>query len=638
MLLKLMFYVDDPGNGGNSVYAHNLALALAGAGVDIVYVHSPNNPGNGSSDAAAREACGIRHVHLPYDTIADHFQAILDRREPERIMVAERPDLILFSDSVPQSTIGAKDAAAGLGIPSVTVKHLVTADNRWATAPSLRTMVERALDVSRLVVTVSRENRETLSRLFTADPSRLCVVHNSVPERFFTPRSMEARRALRAEWGAGDDTMVVFTTARVLPQKGYDLQVQTMARLKEAGELRNMLFVWAGDVESVCWDEVLVALMASGAAGSVRWLGRRSDIDRCLDAADVFFLPSRGEGMPLSMIEAMAKGVPSIATGISGIPEAMGDTGILLPDPNHEPAAMVSAAAAALTAWRDDPAERARKGAAAAERAATLFRSQRQLRDMIAVLAKALATPEEYASPGLLPIRPDRLFPFVYCFDQAVLGAGYDRSGGRHARRLDCRFPRIPMPSRDEAALIYNTALRVQGTRMLVAGAGCGWTLAHVRAAGGFLDVIDPTLVNPMVKESVVTVLTAIPTGEFQYTATVPDGIKNLLEGKAGQWSLLLLDADAFTVVTRLFLDAVLPHLADDAFILMVGAAHTESAPALARLAETGWNLRVYDTARALAVAWRGDVEPVAHIPDPAVVWDRPAHLAPYFSRAGAMS
>lgn len=638
MLLKLMFYVDDPGNGGNAVYAHNLALALAGVGVDIVYVHSLNSPGNGSSDAAAREACGIRHVHLPYDTIADHFHAVLDRREAERIMVAERPDLVLFSDSVPQSTIGAKNAAAGLGIPAVTVKHLVTPDNRWATVASLRTMVERALDASRLVITVSRENAETLSRLFSVDPSRLCVVHNSVPDRFFTPRSMEARRALRAEWGADDGTMVVFTTARVLPQKGYDLQVQTMARLKEAGELRNMLFVWAGDVESTCWDDVLVALMASGAAGSVRWLGRRGDIDRCLDAADVFFLPSRGEGMPLSMIEAMAKGVPSIATGVSGIPEAMGDTGILLPDPNHDPAAMVSAAAAALMAWRDDPAERARKGAAAAERAAGLFRSHRQMWDMIAVLAKALATPEEYASPGLFPIRPDRLFPYVYCFNQTVLGAGYDRSGGRHARRLDSRLPRIPMPNRDESALIYNTALRVQGKRMLVMGSGCGWTLAHVRAAGGFLDVIDPTLINAVVEESVATVLKAIPTGEFQYTSTAPGGIKNLLEGKAGRWSLLLLDADAFSALTRQCLDAALPHLAEDAFVLMVGAAHAEAASALARLAETGWNLRVYDTARALTVAWRGTVEPVTHIPDPAVVWDRPAHLVPYFSRAGAMS
>lgn len=635
MLLKVMIYVDDPGYGGNAVYAHHLALALANSGIQVVYVHFPYD----SKQIALREKHGIRHADLPYHTIEQHFQAILDRQAPERILTAERPDIVLFSDSVPQSTLAAKDVAAALGIPVISVKHLVLPDNPWARTPSLRALLERSLDVSGVVVTVSQENAETLSRLFTVDRRRLSVIYNSAPARFFSPRSLETRRVLRAQWGAADDTMVVFTTARVLPQKGYDLQAQTLAHLARLGDLRNMLFVWAGNVESDCWNEVRAALEASRTTPFVRMLGQRSDIDQCLDAADVFFLPSRGEGMPLSVIEAMAKGVPVVATAVSGIPEAIGDTGALLPDPNHDPDAMVAAAATALTAWRNDPAERSRRGRMASERAAGLFQPDRQLFQMMGLFTKVLATPGDYTSPGLLPVRPDRFFPYVHGFDVTVLGMPADRSGGRHIRRVDTRRPGTLLPSRDESALIYNTALRVRGRRMLVAGAGCGWIVAHARAAGGTVEVVDPALEDTVVQETVSTILTQIPTGPSRSMAGWPDGIEVLQRSDPQPWSLLVLDADnTFGTAAPAALATALPHLSSDAFVLVLGAARPESGEILARLAGSGWAVRVYDTARALAVAWRGAVEPAPHIPDPAVAWDRPEHLAPYFTASGSGS
>lgn len=626
MLLTVMIYVDDPGFGGNAVYAHHLSLALADAGVRVVYVHFPND----SAAIARREERGIRHVHLSYDTIGQHFHAILDRREPERILIQERPDVVLFSDSVPQSTAAAKEVAAALGIPAIAVKHLVLSDNKWATPGFTRDAVNRSLAASRLVVTVSHENADTLARLFTVDPARLSAVYNSVPARFFTPRDEGARRTLRAEWGVSDDTMVVFTTARVLPQKGYDLQARVLARLARDGRLSGMLFVWAGEIESACWGEVEAVLDADGTRPFVRMLGRRSDIDRCLDATDAFFLPSRGEGMPLSVIEAMAKAVPVIATAVSGIPEAVGETGRLLPDPNTDTDAMVVEAAAALAAWRDAPAERAGRGRSAAERARTLFRPERQLGDMLALFAMAMTTPDEYVSSGLRLVCPDRHFPYVHRFDPTILGMPADRSGGRHARRVDARRPYIPLPNRDEGALIYNTALRVQGRRMLVVGCGCGWTAAHVRAVSGSLDIVDPTLVDEVVRDAVVTVFERIPTGPGRYTAGLPGGIPTLRGQEDRPWSLLVLDADALGEASLTALEVVLPYLGSDAFVLLIGAVRPEAGPALSRLAATGWSVRAYDTGRVLAVAWRGNVVPVPHVPDPAVTWDRPAHLADY--------
>ncbi len=634
MLLKVMMYVDDPGMGGNAVYAHHLAIALADAGVQVVYVHFPYN-----ADAVRqREEHGVRHVHLPYDTIRQHFHAILDRQVPQRILIDERPDVVLFSDSVPQSTVAAKEVAAALGIPVIAVKHLVLADNAWARAEQSRILVDRSLAASSQVLTVSRENAQTLYQLFTVDPTRLHTVYNSVPAAFFAPRDDEARRVLRAEWGAGDDTMVVFTTARVLPQKGYDLQAKVLERLVRGGQLDGFLFVWAGEAETNVWDTVQEALEGCGAQGHVRMLGRRTDISRCLDAADTFFLPSRGEGMPLSVIEAMAKGVPVIATAVSGIPEAIGDTGGLLPDPNADADAMVDAAVSTLVKWKNDPAKRVALGQAAGRRATALFRPERQLADMVTLIAAALKTPGDYVSPGLLPVRPDRYLPYIHVFDVSILRKNDSRAGNRHLTYVDARRPHVVLPNRDEGALIHNTALRVRGKRMLLLNCGIGWTLAHVRAAGGRLDIIDPLMGDEVVRDTVAGVLQALDTGPSCYSANVPGNIPVVREMDPQPWSLALADADTFGGSTLAVLQNVMPHMAGDAFVLVTGAVRPEAGPALDWLAAAGWSVRVYDTARALAVAWRGTVTPVEHQPDPDVDWDRPPHLTSYFLQDEAPS
>ena len=77
-----------------------------------------------------------------------------------------------------------------------------------------------------------------------------------------------------------------------------------------------------------------------GLADRVRVLGRRSDVGNLLAASDVFVLPSLVEGMPLALIEAMASGLPVIATAVDGIPEVLGDTGVLLSEPTEESSAV----------------------------------------------------------------------------------------------------------------------------------------------------------------------------------------------------------------------------------------------------------------------------------------------------------
>ncbi len=98
------------------------------------------------------------------------------------------------------------------------------------------------------------------------------------------------------------------------------------------------------------------------------------------DAADIFVLTSHLEGMPLSIMEAMAKGLPVVASAVSGIPEELGDTGCLLPDPSVSPGKTVDALAHTLSRWSSDPELRARVGAAAHARADHMFREARMIK------------------------------------------------------------------------------------------------------------------------------------------------------------------------------------------------------------------------------------------------------------------
>jgi glycosyltransferase involved in cell wall biosynthesis len=103
------------------------------------------------------------------------------------------------------------------------------------------------------------------------------------------------------------------------------------------------------------------------AAAGARMLGFRRDPERLLAAADVLIMPSRHEGLSFAVLEAMAAGTACVVSDGPGNPEAVGDAGLVFPAGDE------AAARAALTRLAEDPALRARLGAAARERAATQF-------------------------------------------------------------------------------------------------------------------------------------------------------------------------------------------------------------------------------------------------------------------------
>lgn len=380
---QVLIYTDDPEMGGVAQYNHNLLLALLRAGYGVSCVQTRSD----SPLVREQQALGVRHHWLDYDTGKEFARTVTDGADAERIFRAERPDLIVFSDCCPVSNLAARQVALARGLPYVVVVGFVgayLAKNFAARLPALAAQYAAA----RAVVAVSQENLALLHSHFGLGAGRGEVIHYGRPERYFAPRDPATRARLRAELGLPEDAVVCFTAARLTAIKGFGHQLKAAQQLRAAGQGRRICFVWAGEGEQRAELEREIA--KHGLGGDIKLLGQRWDVADWHDAADIFVLPSHLEGMPLAIMEAMAKGLPVIATAVSGIPEELGDTGQLLPDPGADPAGVVHGLVATIAAWAADPALRAEVGRRGRERAIELFREERMVSRSLALLQRHL--------------------------------------------------------------------------------------------------------------------------------------------------------------------------------------------------------------------------------------------------------
>jgi glycosyltransferase involved in cell wall biosynthesis len=372
--VHVAIYTDDPDRGGVASYNHALALGLVGAGHRVSLIQSRST----GAAARAREAAGVAHEWIAYDTSADFARTLGDTSDADRAFIRLAPDVVVFSDGCALSNLAAKHVAAARQLPFVVVVHLAApyhAERFPRALPALRGHYARA----RAVIAVSAETLGVTRRCFGLPADRGEVIVNGVAAEWFAPRDEAAAQALRRAHGIADDAVLSVTVARLAAVKGHAIQLPALERVTAP-----VVCAWIGDGELA---PVLRAHVAQrGLAPRVHLTGARRDIATWLDAADVFTLTSFYEGMPISILEAMARGVPVVATAVSGVPEQLGDAGALLPDPAHGPAATSTRLAEIWDAWAASPALRRQIGDAGRARAAAQFRVE-------AVRVAAAATP-----------------------------------------------------------------------------------------------------------------------------------------------------------------------------------------------------------------------------------------------------
>ena len=175
----------------------------------------------------------------------------------------------------------------------------------------------------------------------------------------------------------------IITVARLTPVKGLLHALEAAALLQQAG--RNFTWVFVGDGPQA--EELRQRAKALGLEKRVHWLGFREDIPALLAASQIFALPSLEEALGLALLEAMASGLPVVASQVGGIPELVQDEeqGLLVP-----PAAPQELAQALLRLL-DDPALAARLGEAGQARLLANFTAQKMWRETDALYREVLS-------------------------------------------------------------------------------------------------------------------------------------------------------------------------------------------------------------------------------------------------------
>ncbi|HLV81541.1 MAG TPA: glycosyltransferase family 4 protein [Chthonomonadaceae bacterium] len=250
-------------------------------------------------------------------------------------------DIILAAFAYPDGAAAAY-LAQDLGVP-VVILVFGSDLNDLANRPRLREEARWALRQAGRVIAVSAALRDRTIEL-GIDPEKVVVQRNGVDgERF----RLQDRQEVCARLGLPADRRLICCVGNLVPVKGQDVLIEAMGLLRGTEDLCvNLALIGGG--------ERMEALQARarelGIAERVRFLGRRrhEEVPDWIGASDVYCLPSRNEGCPNVVLEALACGRPVVASNVGGVPELLNaDNGILVPA--EDPSALAEGLRQALS-------------------------------------------------------------------------------------------------------------------------------------------------------------------------------------------------------------------------------------------------------------------------------------------------
>lgn len=319
---------------------------------------------NGNPRAHTLREAGIPVRLVPVDKLRrlDQISTFV------RALRAERP--MLVHAHLEFSSLLSAATRRLHGAPVVATLHTLETPTLANRDGMRRLVMHKALDRCADRVLCLSVAAKTLMRQNGLAHAPIDVIPNGIDIEAFRPAQPATRAAVRRELGLSPDAPVILTVAVLRPAKGIDRLVTALAAVRQHHPDVELLVVGDGPQLAALQRQAA----EEGVADCVRFTGFRSDIAAIMGAADVFVLPTLDDAQPTVVMEAMACGVPVIASAVGGIPEMMqdDDAGILVP-PND-----VVALAEALGALLADPARRQRMSAAARRTAVLRFSLERQ--------------------------------------------------------------------------------------------------------------------------------------------------------------------------------------------------------------------------------------------------------------------
>ena len=270
-------------------------------------------------------------------------------------------------------TLVAGNVLGTLASPGPVLRHLHIENHfRPATEPILRRLDNATARRCARLIAVSKDTRRAYERQ-GYPPGRMEVVYNGVP-----PPAARSNGNLRGELGVPEGAPLLGEIGRLCDVKGQRELIEAVSLLPDA-----WLVLVGADIESggAFQRELERVAQRAGVRDRVVFTGHRDDAAQLLNELDVLVLPSWTEGLPVTVLEAMARGRAVVATPVGGTPEVVadGETGVLVPP--RDPRALAEEIGRLLA----DPELRERMGRAGRERVARHFSEEAMTRRVLEI-------------------------------------------------------------------------------------------------------------------------------------------------------------------------------------------------------------------------------------------------------------
>jgi glycosyltransferase involved in cell wall biosynthesis len=370
---RLLVLVTLAETGGAQAYVTALLPALAPR-LDVVVAAHGDGPLIDAARAAGVRFVPLRHVRRAVSPVRD----LLGLLELIALIRRERPDIVHLNSS--KAGVLGRLAAMLAGAP-ITVFTV----HGWAfkAYSGIASALYRAADglmsrATTVTICVTETEREAGLAAGTCRPARTTVI----------PNAIDASSARRAQRDAGP--LRIISVGRLAWPKDPITLVHALAQVRAA----SVELLVAGDGPQRPRVEAEVRRL--GLDSVIRLLGPRDDVPDLLASCDVFVLASRSEGGPISILEAMAAGLPVVASDVGGVRELVDDgaTGLLVPAGDSH------ALAAALQRLLDDARLRHRLGEAGRRRLVERFDVEAHRRAHLELYARELA---RHGAPSFIP-------------------------------------------------------------------------------------------------------------------------------------------------------------------------------------------------------------------------------------------
>jgi glycosyltransferase involved in cell wall biosynthesis len=322
---RVALFVNSIAIGGVEEHVRQIATGFAERGLEVVLVCPESEEISSLADACTAVGVHVERLTLSLQMGASGTFTRLSRLV--RLLRAAKIDVLhlhLIGYTGGRWAVLAGKLAA---VPAlICTVHLAPSGPE-----SRRVQLERRI-INLLVdrfIAVSRFTQQLQVRHLHQSARKTVVIPNAVELKRYRDLPAESRDAVRRKQGIPSDAAVIGCVARLSEGKGLNYLVDAMPDIVERVPHAHALLVGDGPLRA----DLERHATERGVRDRVHFAGYHQDIPAWLAAMDVFVLPSLSEALPLSILEAMAAGLPVVATAVGGIPEVVEDgvNGRLIP-------------------------------------------------------------------------------------------------------------------------------------------------------------------------------------------------------------------------------------------------------------------------------------------------------------------